>query len=216
MGIEKKIYIIGAGGHAKVLGDIILKLESGSENRIKLEGFFDDNKKGNIFDRPILGRIEEIKKLEKYKHIYFIIGIGDNKIREEIKKRYPNLSYYTTIHPTAIIGNNVSIGEGTVVMAGSIINCYTRIGEQSIINTGSIIEHDNDIGDYVHICPSVSLAGGVTIGSKSWVGIGTIVKQGIKIGENTCLGAGSLVLKDISDNILAYGQPCVVKREKDV
>lgn len=208
----KNIYIIGAGGHAKVIVDIILKRMKILKENIQIKGFLDDNykskKKEKIFGISIVGDLKKIEELKKNNDNYFIIAIGDNKIRKRIFEENKTINYYTAIHPNAILGENVEIKEGTVIMAGVIINSYTKIGKQCIINTGAIIEHDNNIGDFVHISPKVALAGNVSVGELSWIGIGSNVIQSIKIGTDTLIGAGSVVVKKIGSNIKAYGNPC--------
>lgn len=203
----KNIYIIGAGGHAKVVADIILKRKELLNDNINLVGFLDENSKESIFEFPIVGKIEMINELKKNKNNYFIIAIGNNQIREKLSNIY-DCQYITLIHPSAIIGSNVTIEEGTVVMPGVVINSYTKIGKHCIINSSSTIEHDNEIRDYVHISPNVSFGGNVKVGKNTWIGIGSIVIQRIKIGEYSIVGAGSVVVKNISDKIKAYGNPC--------
>lgn len=203
----KNIYIIGAGGHAKVVADIILKRKEMLNDNINLVGFLDDNSKESVLKFPIVGKIEMINELKKNKNNYFIIAIGNNQIREKLSNIY-DCQYITLIHPSAIIGNNVTIGEGTVVMPGVVINSYTKIGKHCIINSSSTIEHDNETRDYVHISPNVVLGGNVKVGKNTWLGIGSTVIQGIKIGEYSIVGAGSVVVKNISDKIKAYGNPC--------
>ena len=130
--MHKKVVIIGASGHARVIADIV---KSSGDN---LVGFLDDNMdiQGNVIfeDKIVLGTTKE-EDIEKYKDNYFIIGIGSNRVRKLISEKYPNLKYYTAIHPNAIIGSNVEIGEGTVLMAGTVINIGTKIGKHCIVNT---------------------------------------------------------------------------------
>ncbi len=210
MKAKKKIIIIGSGGHAKVIADIILKRKEELKEDIELKGFLDDKYNDDnelkIFDIPVIGKVDKIKDISK-EDIYFIIGIGNNEIREKISKSY-KVNYFTAIHPKATIANKAKIKEGSVVMANAVINSYTEIGKHCIINTGSIIEHDNIIEDFVHISPNVTLAGGVKVGQGSWIGIGASVIEGIKIGSRTMIGAGSVVIKDIEDNKKAFGVPC--------
>ena len=207
----KEIVIIGAGGHAKVVADIILKRKTDLNEDIKIKGFLDDNYNENqnkkIFKIPIIGKLEKINDLAD-KDIKFIIAIGNNKTRERIANKYNKVKYYTAVHPQAVIANKVKIDEGSVVMANVVINSYSEIGKHCIINTGSIIEHDNSINDFVHISPSVTLAGGVRIGKRSWIGIGSNIIQGKNIGFDTIIGAGSVVLKNIGNNEKAFGVPC--------
>lgn len=189
--MAKDVIIIGAGGHAKVIADIIEKSDD------NLVGFLDDNPEafGKVVykDKTVLGTTQEI---EKYQDLYFVIGIGSNHVRKNISYKY-NLKWYTAIHPNAIIANCVNIGQGSVVMAGAIINPYTTIGNHCIINTKSSLDHDNLIEDYVHISPGATLAGTVTIKELTWICAGATVINNITIERNNIIGAGAVVIRDI-------------------
>ena len=107
------------------------------------------------------------------------------------------MKFYTAIHPSAQIGINVEIEEGTVIMANVCINSSSRIGKHCIINTGAIIEHDNIIENFVHISPNSALGGTVRIGENTHIGIGSVVKNNITICKNCTVGAGAVVVKNI-------------------
>ena len=205
--MKKEVVIIGAGGHAKVIADIIYK--SGD---IVL-GFLDDNKElgSNIIKEPklsVIGTINDIHKIQqKNNSINFIIGIGDNKTRRTIAEKYNDINYYTAIHPTAQIGIDIEIEKGTTIMANTCINTSSKIGKHCIINTGSIIEHDNKIGDYVHISPNATLCGTVEIGENTHVGAGTTIKNNIKICDNTIIGCGTIIIRDIWEKGTYVGIP---------
>lgn len=202
--MQQKVVIIGAGGHAKVIADIIIK------SRDCLLGFLDDNiSEGTkiIKEYTILGKIENCLDLyNKDDTIQFIIAIGNNSIRKQIATKY-KIPYYTAIHPTATIGLEIKIGKGTVIMANACINSNTTIGKHCIINTGSIVEHDNIIENFVHLSPNVTLGGTVKIGEKAHIGIGATVKNNITIGANTTIGAGAVVVKDIIEKGTYIGIP---------
>ena len=202
--MHKKVIIIGAGGHAKVIADIIEK--SGDE----VVGFLDDNKEIGttiINEYKVIGDLNNRFTMAVTKeNLEFIIAIGDNKKREEISHS-PNLKFYTAIHPSAQIGLDVRIEEGTVIMANSCINSSAKIGKHCIINTGAIIEHDNIIEDYVHISPNATLGGTVKIGESTHVGIGSIVKNNITICKNCTIGAGAVVVKNIIEEGTYVGVP---------
>ncbi|HJJ04092.1 MAG TPA: acetyltransferase [Clostridiaceae bacterium] len=202
--MRKKVVIIGAGGHAKVIADIIEK--SGDE----IVGFLDDNKEIGttiIKEYKVIGDLNNRFAMAVTKeNLEFIIAIGDNKKREEISHS-PNLKFYTAIHPSAQIGLDVEIKEGTVVMANVCINSSAKIGKHCIINTGAIIEHDNIIEDFVHISPNVALGGTVKIGKNTHVGIGSTIKNNITICENCKIGAGAVVVKDIKEEGTYVGVP---------
>ncbi len=197
---KRKVIVIGAGGHAKVVADIILK--SGDE----LVGFLDDNTAlpSQIIGYPYLGKI---KHYEKYAdECCFVIGIGSNSIRKKIAENM-NANWYTAIHPSAQIAIDTVISEGTVVMANAVINTSAVIGKHCIINTCAVIEHDNIIGDYVHISPNVSLCGNVKIGDLTHIGAGATIKNNISICDDVIVGAGGIVVKNIKDNGVYIGVP---------
>ncbi|PUU87761.1 acetyltransferase [Halanaerobium congolense] len=205
----KKIIIIGAGGHAKVIADIIIKRKKKLKENIIIEAFLDDKyetKKTVYQGIPLIGKLDKINNLNKDDY-YFVIAIGNNAIREKIANKY-DLKYYTAVHPDAILAEDVEIGEGTAVMANAVINSSVKVGSHCIINTSSVIEHDNEIDAFAHVSPNAVLAGNVKVGKKSWIGMGTSVVQGVKIGDNVTIGAGSVVLNDIVNDVTAYGVPC--------
>lgn len=111
------------------------------------------------------------------------------------------------IHPSAIIGEQVYLEAGTVVMAGAVINCCTKIGKGCIINTTSTVDHDNIIEDYVHISPGAHLAGTVNIGRGTWLGIGSIISNNINVTGGCRIGAGTIVVKDITELGTYVGVP---------
>ena len=193
----KTIGIYGASGHGKVVADIA-KL-CGYEKVI----FIDDSKKEYI-------SLQEYQKKYNYPIAW---GIGDNEIRS--KKAQLIKEFVTLIHPKAIVADKVQIGEGSVVMAGAIINPSVSIGKHTIINTAAIVEHDCIIEDFVHIAPNCSLAGSVKIGKKSFIGIGSTVIQNISIGHNSIIGAASLVLDNIEDNVIAFGAPAKIYKKRN-
>ncbi|MDD2375994.1 MAG: acetyltransferase [Clostridia bacterium] len=197
--MNKKVIIIGASGHAKVIADIVIK------NEDILLGFLDDNLTGEVIGYSILGKTLDLDKF-KNNEIQFIIGIGNNITRKEISTKY-NLNYYTAIHPSAVISNNVEIQEGTAIMANAVINISSKIGKHCIINTGSIIEHDNILKDYVHISPNATLSGTVTIGECTHIGTSASIKNNINICDNVVVGVGGVVVKDINESGVYIGMP---------
>ena len=199
--MPQNVVIIGAGGHAKVIADIVLL--SGDN----LIGFLDDNKEKQgltIFKGyKVIGKISDA---DKYQNSYFIIAIGDNYRRSDIAEKL-NLKYYTAIHPKAIIADTVKIGEGTVVMAGAVINPSTKVGKHCIVNTSCSIDHDNTLEDYVHISPGAHLAGTVYIEEYTWICAGATVSNNISISSDIIVGAGATVLKNLSTAGTYVGTP---------
>lgn len=199
--MNKKVIIIGAGGHAKSVAEIIIKSND------ELIGFLDDNielQNTEIYcGKKVIGTLSDI---EKYNENHFVIAIGNNEIRKKISMQY-HLKWYTAIHPNAIIATNVSIGEGTVIMPGAVINPDSIIGKHCIINTSASIDHDNIIEDYVHISPGAHLAGKVTVKEQSWICIGATIKNNITINKNIIIGAGAVVIKNILEAGTYIGIP---------
>ena len=197
----KKVVIIGASGHAKVIADIIKKSND------EIVGFLDDNLEIQgrvIFDDKIVLGTTSKEDIEKYSDNYFVIGIGSNRVRKIISNKYPNLKWYTAIHPNAVIANGVEIGEGTVIMAGVVINPGTKIGNHCIVNTCSSLDHDNILENYVHVSPGSHLAGTVKVGEGTWICAGVTVINNINISNNNIIGAGAVVIDDIIDNDNTY------------
>ncbi len=195
------INLFGASGHAKVVMDIIKA--QGDE----VGCLYDDNTNyDELRCKPVF------KAADSTVEGPLIISIGSCKIHQQIAGRYAHLKFATAIHPKSIISDYATIGEGTVVMPGAIINADVKIGRHCIINTKASVDHECRIGDFVHIAPGATLSGNVEVGECTWIGVGTCVKQGIKIGRNCMIGAGSVVVKDIPDNVVAYGNPCKIVR----
>lgn len=196
---NRQIIILGAGGHGRVIEDII------SCSGDCFLGFLDDRDPKEFSEQEkILGKLSDI---EKFKDIAtFIVGIGNNNIRKQLMESN-SVNWYTAIHPSSVIASDVEIGEGTAIMPNAVINVGSRIGKGVIINTGSTIDHDDIISDFVHISPGVHLGGSVSIGKTTWLGIGSIVANNIKICENCIIGAASLVLKDIIVQGTYIGSP---------
>lgn len=199
--MNDKVIVIGASGHGKVIADIILK--SGDV----LLGFLDDNVMQNstINGAPVLGQIEDYSK---YPDAKFIVAIGNDKIRENIVHKLEKVQWYTAIHPTAVTAlNDVTIGEGSAVMANAVINPSAHIGKHCIINTAAVVEHDNRIGDFSHISVGTKLGGTVLIGNHAWIGIGAIVKNNVSICDNCLIGAGAVVIDNIEESGTYVGIP---------
>ena len=194
-----RLIIIGAGGHGKVIADNALK------NGYTDICFVDDNASGLCMGFPIVGTCAELEHLHDRK-TDFVIAVGNNEIRKRIAETY-KVNWITLIHPSAQIGVNVSLGKGTVVMAGSVVNGCAVIGNHCIINTCAVVEHDNVIKDYVHISPGAKLGGTVQIGEQTHIGIGATVSNNLNICDCCMVGAGAVVVTDIEISGTYVGVP---------
>lgn len=192
----KKLVIIGASGHGKVIADIAVR--NGYEEIVFLD---DDETIIECAGFPVVGKTSEAKYIEGDK----IVAIGNAKIRKRIQAELNNI--VTLIHPSAVISRRVEIGEGTVVMAGVVINSDTVIGKGCIINTGASVDHDCRIADFVHVSVGVHVAGTCIIGERTWIGAGATVSNNVNICGDCMIGAGALVIKNIEKSGTYIGVP---------
>jgi len=203
---KKQVFIFGAGGHGKVMLDILL------EAGVKVAGFLDDDKAkiGNsVCGYEILGGMEY---LTAKKSVAVALGIGNNKIREKVfhAARAARVELVSAVHPRAVISRYAAIGGGVAIMAGAVINAGSTLEDGVVVNTAASVDHDCRLGKFCQIWPGAHLAGNISIGEFSYVGTGASVIQNIKIGKNTTIGAGAAVISDIPDNVTAAGVPARV------
>lgn len=194
----KQLIIIGASGHGKVVADCAVK--NGYRNIV----FLDDNESTTHCGRyKVVGRSKEVGQMSGD----VIVAIGNADFRQKIQASIVENRLVTLIHPEAVIGDDVEIGIGSIVMAGVVINPGSRIGKGVIVNTSSSIDHDCVIGDFVHVAIGAHLAGNIAIGNNSWIGAGAIVNNNLCIGSNCVIGAGAVVVKDIEKAGTYVGVP---------
>lgn len=212
----KNIVLFGGGTHVSYCIDIIEK-----ENKYNIIGITDPYLQigTEIMGYKIIGKQEELKELiKRYKIDAGIITIGDNWTRkivyDKIVNIVPDFEFVSSIHPSVIIGKNVVIGKGTVMMAGCIVSPNTIIGEFCFFATGAILEHDCKMGNFASLSAGSLTGGKVTIGEFAAITLGVILFDRIDVGEHTVIGSGSLVTKSIPSYVLAYGCPAKVIRTR--
>ena len=212
--MKKKIIIFGSGAHSKVIFSEIVKIK-----KYNFLGFVDEfaqkgkkiitYKKKTFFN---LGKIKDVIKSNRSRgKLHGIVGVGFNHLRKkivnEVSKLDKNFKWETIISKDCILNGNIIIGEGSLIMSGVIINTGTTVGKHCIINTSSSIDHDNYFMDFSSCGPGVVTGGNVTLGTNSYLGIGSTVKHGVKIGKNTVIAGNSFVNKKCLDNFLYLGIP---------
>lgn len=209
----QSIVLYGAGGHGKVIADMI---EKGGQYVIA--GFLDDTQTGSVAGYPILGGFDAVSGLMAQGIHAVVVSIGKNAVRVHLQDRLiaAGMQPTTIVHPSAQIARGAEIGAGTVIMPGAVIGPDVRIGSACIINTSASADHDCVLEDGVHLSPGVHLAGGVTIDRAAHIGIGSVVKEGVHIGRDVMVGAGSVVLASLPDGCTAYGVPAKPRLEKPV
>jgi sugar O-acyltransferase (sialic acid O-acetyltransferase NeuD family) len=198
------VLILGAGGHGKVVADILQCQD------IKSIGFLDDNPKlwkTEYFGLPVLGPISD---LHQYHPKGIIAGIGSNKIRKKIvatiEAEYNSL-WVNAVHPRATIAASVRLGYGVVIAAGAVVNADTIIGNHVVVNTSATVDHDCVIEDYVHVAPGAHLAGTIHVEEGALIGIGASVIPNLSIGSWAIIGAGASVVRNVPPDVTAKGVP---------
>jgi sugar O-acyltransferase (sialic acid O-acetyltransferase NeuD family) len=199
---------IGAGGHAKVILDILRLM-----NTYSIVGMLDPNCVGeSISGVPVLGGDELLPRLRAEGVGSAFIGLGGvgdfaHRIKLIEKVQTAGFSFINVIHPMAIVANNIQLGQGVTIMAGVVINPGTNIGDNVIINTGAVVDHDCEIESYAHISPGAVLCGGVCVGLGAHIGAGATVRQYITVGDRALVGAGAVVVKDVLAQTVVVGVP---------
>jgi UDP-N-acetylbacillosamine N-acetyltransferase len=205
---KQKLVVWGASGHALVVADIIRLA-----GQYEIVAFFDDKrvapKDGEFLGLPLLTDIGQLKELKKQGVESIILAVGNCSARLKLAQfaLANGFKLATAIHPKALIARDVSIGMGSVIVGGAVINPGSLIGENAIINTGATIDHECIIDDGAHVGPGVHIGGRAKIGRAAWIGIGATVKDRVSIGANSIIGAGAVVLNDVPENTVAFGVP---------
>ncbi len=207
----KEILIIGAGGHGRVVLDIIR-----ASKEYKPIGFIDNNTHlhGKCIDGlEVLGDFSVIDKTSDNKPVAgAIVAIGDAGIRRKFSEMVAisGLKLLNAIHPSANIATNVTIGHNVVIAAGALVCAHCQIGNSVILNTGCIVDHESIVANSAHICPGAKLAGRVIVESGAFVGIGATIVQNIRIGTDAVVGAGAVVINDVPPAVTVVGVPATI------
>lgn len=206
-----KMVLIGGGGHAASVLDTLL-----SDNTYEVVGITDPGVSVDItlLGIPFLGSDKILPELfsSGVKTAIITVGsIGNTDLRIKLYKMVKKIGFSLPVikDPTAIVGRECQISEGTFIGKGAVVNALCNIGNMVIINSRALIEHECKIGAFCHISSGSTIGGNVQIGENTHIGIGSTVIQGIKIGHHSMIGAGSIVVKDIAEHKKAYGNPCI-------
>ena len=200
---DKRICLIGYGGHALVACDIF------TECGQSIYSYCDRvEKEFNPYNLAYWGDEQSLDPTHA-KDTLFFPAIGSNTLRKDIFERITGIGgiFTNAIHPRAVVSRTADIGMATMVAAGAVVNPWAKIGNGVICNTSCAIDHEAVIEDFAHIGPGSVLCGNVFVGESSFVGAGTVVKPGVRIGRNVVIGAGAVVVKDVPDGMTVFGVP---------
>lgn len=205
----KRLLLIGGGGHCHSVIDSVISL-----NTFEKIGII-DNMDSSCLGINVVGTDDDLPRLisEGWSEAFITVGsVGNTIVRRRLYGMVKGLGFVlpTIIDSSATIAKGCEISEGTFIGKHAVVNSGSSLGVCTIINTGAIIEHDCSIGDFSHISPGAVLCGQVKVGSDSHIGAGSVVRQQIVIGNHTLIGLGSVVVKNLPDNVKAYGNPCKV------
>ena len=205
MTAQRKVYVIGAGGHAKVVLGTLQRLG------YAVAGIFDDDPGTwgqSLLDAPVIGQIDRVRQLPR---LPAVIAIGDNVARRGIAERF-HLDWMSAVDPKAWVDPSAELGPGTVLLPGAVVQVDSRLGGHVIVNTNASVDHDGTVGDYAHVGPGAHLSGNVRVGEGAMMGTGSCTIQGVRIGRWTTIGAGGVVIRDLPDVVVAVGSPARVIR----
>lgn len=210
------IVILGFSGHAKVVVDVVEQ-----EGRYRIAGLVDRNGHGGdrLLGYDVLGHEEDVPLLVDSLGLRgAIVAVGDNFVREamvaRLRQRCPDLPFVTALHPRACVARDVPVGEGSVVMAGVVVNPGSAVGRHCILGTNASLGHDSVMEEFASLAPRVATGGNCGIGAFAAVGIGAVLIHGVSVGEHSVVGAGSTVVDDVDPHRVVYGTPAREIRER--
>lgn len=199
--MNKKIYIAGSGGLGKEMKAFLRRNDA-----YDFSGFFDDHDTSS----EVLGSIDDANS-ERFKSGNFIIAVGNSQIRKAIRSRLKSddSAFPTLVHESAIImdPSSITIGQGSVISAGSILTTDIEIGNYCFVNLNCTIGHDSTLESFVSIMPSVNIGGKVHVEEGAFLGTNATVLPGVRIGKDAIVGAGALVNQDVPSGATVKGVP---------
>ncbi|NJD86464.1 MAG: acetyltransferase [Betaproteobacteria bacterium] len=211
---ERRIYLLAAGGHASVVLDALLA------SGVRVAGILDPARKPgeSIFGVAVLGDDGWLAGREPGATL-LANGAGQvpraslrQALFEGFKAR--GFGFVSVLHPSAVVGREAELAEGSQVMAGAVVQCRARIGRNAVVNTRASVDHDCIVGEHAFVGPGATLCGDVRVGDGAFVGSGAVVLPGVAVGARAIVGGGALVARDVPEGALVTGVPAAARRER--
>lgn len=197
------IVIYGAGGHARVVIDMVRE----GRRDLRIIGIIDDapDRPDELLGVPVLGDASMFAGLRERGVRLAALGVGavtHNALRAELFARLKREGFLmpNLIHPRAAVESSAQMGQGNQIFAGAVVSSCVRLGDNTIINSNVVVSHDCVVDDHAHLTPGALLAGGVQVGPRSVVGMGATIFLGVRVGADVVVGNGSHILQDLEDS----------------
>lgn len=215
-----RVVLVGGGGHAS---DVLGAFEAAHANSVSQGGaphpvvgiVADNDVDDRRFSHRNVRQIGSVDDLPRLDVSHYIIAVGLSEGRRALQQRVASfgLQATTIIHPRAWVPDDVSVGDGTVVLAGVCVSPLARIGHHVYLSHGALIGHDCQVGDFATVLPGAAVSGDTSLGEGTVIGTKAAVVQGLKIGAGAMIGAGAVVLRDVPENVTAVGIPAKWKTQ---
>lgn len=207
-----KIIVVGAGSQGATVADILQRARDAGAAAVPA-GFVDDTPEligTMVLGLPVVGAVSSLATIQ---HDAIVIAIGDNRLRRIVTERLVagGERLATAIHPFTSIAPTARIGEGSMISAGVMVQPQATIGRGVMLSTKSSVDHDSVLGDFVHLSAGATVGGKVRIGEETLIALGASVTSGMRVGARTIVGAASVVVRDIPDDVIAFGVPARVR-----
>lgn len=205
------VFLFGASGHARVAIDVfrsrgVVVLACLVSGPLGPDG---ESVEASLAGVPVRSEADALDDLASIPGVRAFVAIGDNGVRARVaaSARVRGLTLANAVSAHAYVAPDVRLGSGILVVHNAVINAGSVLGDDVIVNTGATVDHDGRLADAVHVAPGCHLAGNVSVGRESFLGVGTSVIPGIAIGARSVVGAGSVVIRDLGDDRVAWGNP---------
>ncbi|UCF09366.1 MAG: NeuD/PglB/VioB family sugar acetyltransferase [Candidatus Bipolaricaulota bacterium] len=203
---RQRLVVYGAGGHGRVVLDTAL-----ASGRFEVCGLIDDDPAthgSSLLGVSVLGAVDVLDRAG-LSDVPAVVAIGDPAARRRCADALHRRGsrFACLVHPTAVVGSDVTIGEGAVVLPLAVVHTGAEIGRHAIVNTGVIVEHDAVVGAFAHLSPGVRLGGEAHVGEGSHVGLGAVVLPGVRVASSAIVAAGAVVIGDVPEGCTVAGVP---------